>query len=227
MKHMRGLVSTTQALRQTFLPPLQTSQTPFLRYSLIQNQTQSRLYQSRRQPPANPLAQRQIRDEEIRAEFIQLVNEEGSLDAPEKLRDVLRTLERPEHYIIQVSPGSRDRPPVCKIVNRQVMREQERAKTKAAQAAKSSVKQIELNWAIDPHDLSHRMKQLTTFLDKGRRVEIVLIRKKGKRAPTVDEIKNVMDTVMETTKAANAMQVKPMEGELGKFIKVVVKKKDT
>jgi translation initiation factor IF-3 len=228
MKHTRGLTSITQALRHTFLSPFQTPWVPFVRYNFALRGTQGtqlRFLQSRSLPNQQS-KQKQIRDEDIRSEYIQIVNENGDLEPAMRLRDALRSFDRSENFLIQVSPAQPDRPPICKIVNKMAMREHERAKAKAAHATKTAVKQIELNWAIDSHDLAHRLKQLTSFLEKGRRVEITLTRKKGKRAPTVEEIKNVMDSVLQTTKEADATQIKPMEGEPGKHVTLFVKKKD-
>ncbi|KAL1862389.1 hypothetical protein Plec18167_009368 [Paecilomyces lecythidis] len=231
MKHIRGLVSTAQALRHTFLRPLEISRVPFTtRYRYIQPQRQVRFVQySRASAAANaagPKTQGIIKDEDIRASQIQMVNDNGSLDPPERTVDVLRSINRSEYFLVQVSPGAADRLPVCKLVSKKALREQEKAKAKAAHSAKTAVKQIELNWAIDAHDLSHRMKQLVSFLEKGRKVEVVLTRKRGKRAPTAEEVKKVMDAVLDTVQNADAAQVKPMEGEPGKHVLIVVKKKD-
>lgn len=231
MKHIRGLVSTAQALRYTFIHPLEISRIPFMRYEFLRPQRQVRFlqYSGTKSPAANatgPKVQGIIKDEDIRASQVQVVNENGSLDPPERTIDVLRSLNRSEYFLIQVSPGTVDRLPVCKVMNKKILREQEKAKAKAAHSAKTAIKQIELNWAIDGHDLTHRMKQLVSFLEKGRKVEIILARKKGKRAPTVEEVKKVMDTVLDTIKEADAAQVKPMEGEPGKHVLIVVKKKD-
>ncbi|EAU39061.1 hypothetical protein ATEG_00415 [Aspergillus terreus NIH2624] len=231
MKHIRGLLSTTQALRYTFLSPaVSSSPARCFQYTPTPLLTQSRLLSTRRRlAPGNAqlLARlKQVKDEEIRSEYVRIVNEGGGLDPPIKLRDALNGIDRSENFLLQVSPGSRDQPPVCKVVSRVAIKEQEKAKAKATHAAKTAVKQIELNWAIDAHDLAHRLKQLTTFLEKGRKVEVVLTRKKGKRAPTVEEVKNVMDSVMQTTREADAIQVRPMEGEPGKHVILVVKKRD-
>ncbi|GAD95064.1 translation initiation factor IF3, putative [Paecilomyces variotii No. 5] len=232
MKHIRGLVSTAQALRHTFLHPLEISRVPFTtRYGYLQPQRQLRFIQYSRaskSPAANasPKAQGIIKDEDIRAPQIQVVNDNGALDPPERTIDVLRSINRSEYFLVQVSPGAADRLPVCKLVSKKGLREQEKAKAKAAHSAKTAVKQIELNWAIDAHDLSHRMKQLVSFIEKGRKVEIILTRKRGKRAPTAEEVKKVMDAVLDTVQNADAAQVKPMEGEPGKHVLIVVKKKD-
>ncbi|KAJ5917603.1 hypothetical protein N7466_011157 [Penicillium verhagenii] len=229
MNHTRGLMSTAQALRQTFLTPLKSSRFGLLQQSSLQNGRQLRFFQNSpslalkvaRAPVKGP-----IKDEEIRARTVQVVNSEGDLEPPEFLSDVLTTFDRTKYFLIQVSPGAFKKPPVCKVMNKLEYRNAEKAKEKAAKAAKQTFKQIELNWAIDAHDLEHRLKQLATFLEKGRKVEIVLTRKKHKRPPTVDEIKHVMQTVLDTTREAGGTQVKAMEGEPGKRVMLTVKKAD-
>ena len=231
MKHMRGLFSMTQTLRHLFLPHLQIPRTAFLPSFRIQNRLPSRSYNSRRDTnpdPSNPPdQQQQLKDENIRSTFIQIANEEGRLNAPVRLANVLRTIERPANFVLQVSPPTEGAYPVCKVVNRVEAREAERARAKAAHALKVSTKQVELNWAIDAHDLSHRLKQLSKFLGKGRKVEVILTRKQGKRPPTAQEVKHVMDSVLETVREADSLQVKPMEGEPGRHVTLVAKNRDT
>ena len=92
---------------------------------------------------------------------------------------------------------------------------------------RSEPKQVEVNWSIDNHDLSHRLKQMSTFLEKGRKVDIVLKKKRGKRAATKDEIKHVIDSVKEAIEAADAVEHKPMDGEPGRELWMFVKRKGT
>lgn len=234
MKHLQGLVSAAQALRHVFLHTPQIQPLSFQRYQFIQRQLRSRfIHSSRPRTTAQTTAAAAkgkagvIQNEAIQAETIQIVNEEGGLDPPVRTADVLSSLQRNEYALVQVSPGGNGRPPVCKILSKKMMREQEKAKAKAAHASKTSTKQIELNWAIDQHDLAHRLKQLESFIDKGRRVELILTRKKGKRAPTAEEVNNLMERATEAIEEVNAMQVKPMEGQPGKHVMFVLKKKGT
>ncbi|KAL4873688.1 hypothetical protein BDV12DRAFT_159421 [Aspergillus spectabilis] len=222
MKHIRGLLTPTQALRQIFLVPQTLPRTQPFRYVPAQPSSQIRLASwgaSRRQ-------QDQITDKDIRAEYVQIVNAENKLDPPVRLRDALNSINRPDQFLLQVSPGSLDTPAICRVMNSTVVRQHTEQKVKAARAAKASLKTLELNWAIDPHDLSHRLKQLLNFMEKGRTVEIILKRKKGKRAPTVEEVKALMDKVLQVVRDADAIQVDPMEGVPGKQVTLVVKKKD-
>lgn len=231
MKYMRNLFSTTPTLRHLFLPSSsQTSRISSLSLNRIQSQTSPRLPEQPRRyasyQSAKPAEQNQFIDERIRAKFVQIVNEENKLGPPEHIFDVLRSIERPTYFLQQVSPSIDSQPPICKIVNRVTVREHEKARAKAAHAAKASLKQVELNWAIDAHDLSHRLKQLKSFLLKGRKVEIFMKRKKGKRAPTVEEIKHLLDSVEEAVKSVGAAQVKPSFGEPGKQVIWVVEKRN-
>ena len=229
MNHKRGLVSTAQALRQTFIAPINNPRLGLVQPFFLQNALQLRSFQNGRRlalPEARAPVKMPIKDEAIRAPFVQLVNEEGKINPPEPLSNVLASFDRSKFFLLQVSPGAPRQPPVCKILNKMEYRANEKAKEKAAKAAKQSTKQIELNWAIDAHDLAHRLKQLTSFLEKGRKVEIVLTRKRHKRAPTVDEIKHVMQSVLDTTREAGGTQVKAMEGEPGKHVTITVKKEN-
>lgn len=227
MNHTRGLVSTARALRQTFLAPLNTSRAGFLQPRPIQNGLQLRYFQLSRVlalPKSTTPASTLIKDETIRSPWVQLVNE-GNLEDPKRLSDVLHSFDRNKFFCLQVAPGSGpSQPPICKILNKKEYKENEKAKAKAAKSAAQSTKQVELNWAIDAHDLQHRLKQLANFLDKGRKVEVILTRKKHKRSATVEEIKNVMQTVMDTVREAGATQTKAMEGEPGKHVILTVTK---
>ncbi|KAL6234476.1 hypothetical protein BDW75DRAFT_212317 [Aspergillus navahoensis] len=228
MKHIRGLVSTTQALRQTFLLPQasRASLRPqFSCYSPVQTlpQVQVRYTSS----GSGPQGAGEIKDEDIQSDYVQVVGENNKLSGPTKLSTFLSSLQRPQQYLLQVQAGTRDRLPVCKVINRREAQERARAFAKAAKASKKTVKQVELNWAIDPHDLSHRLKKITDFLEKGIQVEIILTRKRHKRPATEEEVRSVMEKILQAIKDADATQISPMEGEPGKRVVLTVKKKDT
>ncbi|KAJ5773511.1 hypothetical protein N7457_008407 [Penicillium paradoxum] len=227
MNHTRGLVSSAQALRHIFIAPIHTSRVGILRVNPLQNGNQARFFQQSRRlelreyrppvdsPPINGA---------IRASFVQVVNDEGNLDPPTRLEDVLESFDQDKFFLLQVQEGDHNNPPVCKVYNKKEVRAHEKAKAKSARSSKVALKQIELNWAIDAHDLSHRLKQLSTFLEKGRRVEVLLTTKKRKRSPTVDEIKQVMQSVLDTIREAGGTQTKAMEGEPGKQLKITAQK---
>lgn len=196
----------------------------FPSYCFIRNQTQLRLNSSSSTPPK----QEPPVDELISSFYVQIVNAEGALDPPTRLRDALASIDRPDNFLQQVSPGAPGVPPVCKVISRREQYQAERARAKEAQARKrAEPKQLEINWTIDPHDLGHRLKQMKTFLAKGRRVDIALFRKKGKRRPTGEDIKLVMDRVTAAIEEGDGTQAKPMDGEPGKQAQIFVKPKES
>ncbi|KAJ5147313.1 uncharacterized protein N7443_001091 [Penicillium atrosanguineum] len=229
MNHTRGLMSTAQALRRTFLAPLRAPRAALVQSSPlrnvlpVQNGLQMRSLQHSRRLAFGDY-NKWPSNEAIGGPYVQLVNKDNDLDPPIRLSQVLASFDHREWFLQQVSEGAPDRPPVCKILNKKETKIKEKARAKAAKATKIQTKKLELNWAIDAHDLKHRLGQLTTFLEKGAKVELVLTKKKGKRAATVDEIKHVMQSVMDTTKEIGGTQVKAMEGEPGKHVIITVRK---
>ncbi|PYH99308.1 hypothetical protein BO71DRAFT_394373 [Aspergillus ellipticus CBS 707.79] len=229
MNHTRSLCPPTRALRQLFLAPQPIVRPQCGRLDLRINATPARCYSPTASlgriyaKPSNIIPPTpQDRDEAIRAPFVQIVNEANTLDEPIRLRDALRRVDRSVDCLVKVAPGV-DGIPVCKILNKYELSKQTREKAKPQ---KDNLKQIEVNWAISAHDLQHRMKQLETFLAKGRKVELSLTRKKGKRAPTVEEVKALMNGALATIKSTNSMLVRPMEGEPGKHVLLVLVRKD-
>ena len=164
-------------------------------------------------------------DEKIRAKLIQVVDEDGSLEAPKSVRYVLQTFDRLESFLVQMAPETAEKPAVCKIISKKKLREQKHAKEKAARVQKKSTKQIELNWTIDPHDLSHRLKQLETFLSKGQKVELVMARKKGKRRATPEEARGLVATVREKALEMDAGEYKAMHGKAPDMVTMFVERK--
>ena len=237
MNRSHSLISSLTLLQsfKSSLVPLNFTRTQFRSVSNVQpqttlSQTQSRSIQTNlnkykgRARRANDVKSGPLENEEIPSDGIQVVGENGRLGPPEQLMDVLHSINRPKEFIVQVSPGGENGFPICKILNRRGVNDFIRSKEKAARLAKMGPKQVELNWAIDNHDLSHRLKQLSEFLEKGRKVEIILARKKGKRHPTDQEVENVMTSVTETIQKTGATQTKAQEGEPGKRVMISVQK---
>lgn len=227
MNHTRGLASCAQVLRQVFIAPVRPSSVGILPLKSLRNDVQSRSFQQSHRlglKEYRPPVVQSPRNEAIGAPFIHIVNEQGQLGAPISLLDALDSFDKKESFLVQVRGPSENQIPICKIYNQKEYRQGQKILEKAARSSKTGTKQMELNWAVDPHDLSHRMKQLQKFLEKDYRVEILLTTKRRKRSPTVAEIKQVAQSVFDTIKAAGARQVSEPEGELGKQFKIAAKR---
>lgn len=152
---------------------------------------------------------------------------------------VLRSLDQKAERLVQVAEGiSVSRAsygdeggeeaqwidiPLCKIVNKKEQYDHQRQRKEASKeqkkksAAAASVKTLELNWAIDPNDLGHRLDKVRQFLGEGRKVEVVLASKKKGRKATAAECNGLLENIRKAANEAAAREVGPMEGKLGGF----------
>ncbi|KAK2745265.1 hypothetical protein FQN57_003960 [Myotisia sp. PD_48] len=163
------------------------------------------------QPP-QPAQNGIIIDEFIPSRSVCVVQEDGKLGEAELLRQVLFRIDRKQSCLLQVRPKTEDRHPVCKIVTREsVMAPKDEPKA-LKKPASISTKQIELNWAIDPHDLLYRLGQLESFLDKGKRVQLILTRKPKKRKATPEEAEKLVKAVESKMDEIGVTHVKPRKG---------------
>lgn len=128
--------------------------------------------------------------------------EEGEPDAARRL-ELLRgrpaVLEEPEHA------------PICRILDKKAFAAAADAKAKAERRVKVARKELELNWAIAAHDLSHKLRQMTGFLLQGRVVQVQFARKKGGRTATLDEANALLRQVRAAATATGARESK-LEG---------------
>ena len=106
--------------------------------------------------------------------------------------------------------------PICKITDRKA--EEAAQAEKNAAKKKEKTKELELNWAIAPHDLRTKMAQLKRFLSKGYQVTVTMmnLKKRDKRKASADEAKEVLKAV-ETVLAEvpGTKEIKAREGTLG------------
>jgi translation initiation factor IF-3 len=143
---------------------------------------------------------------------VQIVNTDGSLGQPLSLRAALISFDREQNFLVKVADRTADRFTVCRVVSKAEFREQQRSKGKPPKGS-NALKQVELNWAIDQHDLSHRLNQMESFLNKGKRVQLTLVRKLKKRPATAAEAESLLETVKQWIKDTNAIETKPMKGK--------------
>jgi len=204
------------------------SRTPHVATRAFSN-TPSRLAKSR--PPEE---RTQKWDDEITAKVIYLIDPETNRreNKPRTRWDVVRGVDRKTHRLIQLSPDEPNNPdfvPVCKVQSKKEAYEQEKQRkqsqkeNKAKSAKMSSVKTLELNWAIDLNDLGHRLEKVAEFLAEGRRVEIVLASKKQGRKASKQECEAVLKKIADCVDSVpKAKELKGLEGKLGGFASLVL-----
>jgi translation initiation factor IF-3 len=234
MRSSRCTFSTAAALHRIFIAPIEhTHRRPVQVIHLTRaqapklhpmNRHQKRSYASL--PSAEQQVNRLPRDQEIEDKMIHLVTEDNKLSPPQYTSSVLNSIDPKTHILMMVAlppeRGSREEHewPICKIVSKKALHE-EKAKAKKKENPSATVKTIELNWAIDPHDLRHRLQRMQYFLAKGYRVDVVMAgKRKGKKA-TAYEAANVVATVKQAVaEVEGAREWRAMDGEVGKMATV-------
>ena len=180
-------------------------------------QQQCRLYAKYRPP----VQRSQAYDEEIQAQVIHIVDQDGKLGPSVPRNEALRSFNRNTHNLVQVSVPETDpstgrlKSPVCKIISKEKLRAAERAKAKPKKSPDQLAKQLEINWAIDKHDFQHRLKRFVEFLEQGRRVDVLLARKKSGRQATPEEAEDLVATLREKCTEVGGKEWKAMMGTMG------------
>ncbi|KAF2397906.1 hypothetical protein EJ06DRAFT_514608 [Trichodelitschia bisporula] len=160
------------------------------------------------------------RDEEIHSVYIGLVDRQGEYHDSVRLRDVLRGLDRVSEHLVMVQepePGTMDLP-TCRIYTKTELREKELGRLEAAKRqakTQRSGKKIEFGWAIAPADLEMRIRQFIGFLKEGRKVEVLLARKRGARRVDLEECEGLIGRLRGEARGAGAREEKNPDGKLG------------
>ncbi|RYP73044.1 hypothetical protein DL770_007845 [Monosporascus sp. CRB-9-2] len=176
---------------------------------------------------------------QIPYKWVRLVQADGSL-APEARRtdDVLMGLDLNTWTLELLAPPPAPRdadsnsdadadsdvdvdagPPaaICRIVDRAAATAAAEEAARAARRKAVGTKELELNWAIAPHDLAHKLRRLREFLGKGMQVEVMLARKRGGRTAAKDEAEALLARVREAALEGvpGAKEVRKMSGTVG------------
>jgi len=177
--------------------------------------------------------------------YVHVADDDGKISPPTLVSEILAGLDRQTQSLITVAlPAPRLRSrweraplpteppltgaeevaaeraaptiPVCKIILKAAARAAEKARTKKKGNPALTLKTLELNWAIDPHDLGHRLKRMREFLEKGYRVDVLLAGKRKKRKATPEEAEETLRKVRECVEEVEgAREWKSMEGKVG------------
>ena len=238
--HLRRLLPTAAALPwqpSATSPPSAfspvPSHRPFSTSCASQNKVRQQRENLRAQKGAQPVTQdNRPRNYDIQVPWIQVRRDDNSLGPPTRTNDVLRELDIERLSLVLVANARTDPEapgpeyPICLIVDREV----ERARRAEKEAARKNVRKVvlkglELNWAIGPHDLSMKMKQLKQFLTKGYTVQVTLkpIKRRTKKQATLDEAKAVLQAVTDALgQVHGAKETSAREGNLGGMLNMVL-----
>ncbi|KAJ2782764.1 hypothetical protein H4R18_002081 [Coemansia javaensis] len=151
----------------------------------IQKQIQRRLEaaQARADGGGGGGAGRALRDEEIQAPVIAVVDESGAALGEQTPQQALSGLDRSQQTLVMVDAGQD--PPVCRIFPRRQLYEREKRAKKqaAAQQRTAKTQSIVMRDCVGDHDLEIKCRRLCEMLQKGRRVTVVVERPRRAAGP--------------------------------------------
>lgn len=193
-------------------------------------------------PPSRKPISRFPTDNAIPYKWVVVANPDGSLAERQRTADVLRRLDRSKYTLAMVAPpvepreegqdeeglGAEDAgyqgaqqlkelAPVCRIIDKHAHAKAEEDKEKEWRRKQKNIKELEINWAIDSHDLKHRLDRFLEFLEKGKRVEVTLARKRKSRPATPQEASALVDRFSECAAVVPAQCVT----KVGQFPKLM------
>ncbi|KAI9267315.1 hypothetical protein BY458DRAFT_511931 [Sporodiniella umbellata] len=136
-------------------------------------------------PPSLPEGMKQAtltrpkRDEEIVARYISYVDAEGKLHPRCRTQQVLSQFDRTRYFLVEVDPSAKPNP-VCRLLEKKAMFEKEKSKKRGKTTAPVSVlKEVSFGWNVSAHDMEHKLNKACQFLEKGNRVKLDIVYKKG------------------------------------------------
>ncbi len=87
------------------------------------------------------------------------------------LHEALKLVEAQELDLVEVAPDAQ--PPVCRMMDYGKFRYEQRKKSHGAKKhSVVDVKEVKMGSRTDPHDVTHKVRNIRQFIEKGQRVKV-------------------------------------------------------
>jgi translation initiation factor IF-3 len=194
----RKYSSLAQALplRTTPQRQRQTAAASFRPLSPLQPLQQQQAQQQQKPPQQKQAPSgRSRRDEEISSRFITFVDEQGQVHNRCRINDILMDFDRSKYFLVEVDPSAKPNP-VCRLFDKKALFEKEKQNKKKKQTAPESIlKEIVFGWNVSAHDMEHKLNKAIQFLDKGNKVKLDIVYKRGQKRVDKETQQEVIQTV--------------------------------
>jgi len=161
----------------------------------------------RREPPRRfePTNKYRI-NRQIRVPQVRLVNAENEQVGIVSTDEARRIADDAGLDLVEVQPNAD--PPVCRVMDFGKFKYSQKKKERGQSKAHSTLKELRVRPAIDPHDLEYRLVQGRKFLEEGHKVQVVCIFRGRQRAhPELGF--NVMKRVTEALSDISKVESQP------------------
>lgn len=216
-------------LNPSFAKPTPLHRTIYA-YARVTPQGTPKPFRHRNMPP-NPYAPPSgldpsvLLDERIAAPTAYLVSPlDNRLGPLTSLAALLRDIDRSTTHLRKVGDAE-DGAPVVKAWSKEALveeaeaREKEKAGKGGRKSEEAMMKTVEMHWGIAENDLGYRIGWMEGFLREGRRVEVVVAKKKGGRVPGVEGLAGLLGRVRAAAKGVEGTEEwKVMEGVVGEEV---------
>jgi len=143
------------------------------------------------------------KNEWIRVEEVQLINEKGENVGVVKTEDARRMAQEAELDLVEVGPNVR--PPVCKIMDYSKYIYQQNKKSRSNKKGKAKeTKEFRFTPVIDKADVDHRIERAKEYLGKGYPVKLTMFIK-GRQSR--EQASDVFDEIL--TNFADYSSIEP------------------
>lgn len=178
----------------------------------------------------DPIEKAFVLNKNIPTTFVQQI-EDGKLLSPERLDLLIESLDPALDVVRCLQKNEEPTPCVVQVTTRaalKTMLKEREAKMAQTEKVRRDLKpkQVELNWAISSNDLNLKLSSISKFLEKGKRVEILLANKKKQRKASPEEAQNVIQSIEKMLSDMEGFkELKPREGKVGAQLLMIVGKK--
>jgi translation initiation factor IF-3 len=161
----------------------------------------------RRPPPKRYEPTNKYRvNRQIRVPQVRLVNAENEQVGVVSTDEARRIADQAGLDLVEVQPNAD--PPVCRVMDFGKFKYSQKKKERGQSKAHSTLKELRVRPAIDPHDLEYRLVQGRKFLEEGHKVQVVCIFRGRQRAhPELGY--NVMKRVTEALSDISKVESQP------------------
>ena len=144
---------------------------------------------------------------QIRITPIRLIDAENNQVGIVATQDAVRMAQEAGLDLVEVSPNAD--PPVCRIMDYGKFKYAQKKKERGGSSkSHSTLKELRVRPAIDPHDLSYRLVQGRRFLEQGHKVQVVCIFR-GRQMAHPEMGRQVMATVAEQLADISKVEAQP------------------
>ena len=128
----------------------------------------------KREPPRRNEPTNKYRvNRQIRVPQVRLVNAENEQVGVVSTDEARRIADEAGLDLVEVQPNAD--PPVCRVMDFGKFKYAQKKKERGQSKAHSTLKELRVRPAIDPHDLEYRLVQGRKFLEEGHKVQVVCI----------------------------------------------------